>query len=436
MWWKQGLVLLACITTVVIAQGSATWQSRPLPAALASSTGVGQSQAPLDFLKTISKGAEDFSLELFSTVCQEVAGIKKNLMISPFTVWALLLLVTEGSSGETLNELQRTLRLTNDNLALRQGYRAIEKTLRVNTSTIEVSTMQTIFYDLNRPLKRDFEEVIEQQYQANLKPINFFDQAKAQEEITKYIEQATRGLIKPSFSSKDLEDGQMVMISSIFFKGQWKLPFNTSFTKEEPFYDDDGNVVSQVQMMTQTAPFNYAPIVEMQSHILELPYGKEDRLSMLIIVPKKGVRLNDAIQKLRNVGLERIFNELRDKEIINTKYDADEVEVFLPKFTTTTSINLNSVLEKMGIQDVFQPNYANLTKISDQPLYLSRVIHQTKIEVSEEGTVAAAITVGIFANKASPPRFYLNRPFAYLIVEKTTRSLLFCGQVTKPVFIK
>ncbi|XP_055855888.1 serine protease inhibitor 77Ba-like [Episyrphus balteatus] len=427
MMWKQGFMLLACFATVIFAQGLTSWGSSG-----AASTSNRPTTSPAEYLRTVSKGTEDFSLELFSTVCREIAGIKANIMISPFTVWALLLLVTEGSSNTTLTELQQTLRISDNQEFLRESYRTIEKSLKVNTSTVTVSTMQTIFRDMNRPFKRDFEDVIEQQYQANVKPIDFFEQQRAQAEIADYIEKATRGLIKPNIDLEDLQDAQMIMISSIFFKGQWKLPFNASFTKTEPFYDDDGNVIGQVQMMTQTAVFNYAPIVEMQSHIVELPYGKEDRLSMLLIVPKRGVRINDAIDNLRKVGLERIFTEFENKDKNKGEYDEDEVEVFLPKFTTTTSLILNGVLEKMGIRDVFQPNYANLTKMSEQPLYLSRVIHQTKIEVSEEGTVAAAITAGIFANKASPPRFYLNKPFAYLIVEKTTRTLLFCGQVTKP----
>lgn len=433
MIWKQGLLLLACFAVAISAQGSKAWPS-------------GQAQAiqpmtnsSLEVLRSISSGAEDFSLRFFAKVSNVLSDPKihkSNFMISPFSVWALLLLITEGAAENTLKELQTTLRLTNNSQVLRQGYQTIERALKVNTSTIEVSTMQTIFYDMNRPLKQDYEYVIEQEYLANLKPINFFDQARAQMEITKYIEEATRGFIKPSFQQSDFEDAQMLMISSIYFKGQWKLPFNSSFTKEEPFYNEDNEVVAQVQMMTQTALFNYAPIIELQSHVLELPYGQEDRLSMFIIIPKKGNRLVDTINKLQNVGLELIFNELKKKEQLTAEYDSDEVEVFLPKFVTSTSIVLNAVLEEMGILDVFQPVYANLTKISDQPLYVSRVIHQTKIEVNEEGTVAAAFTAGTFANKASPPRFYLNRPFAYLIVEKTTRALLFCGQVTKPVYRK
>lgn len=93
---------------------------------------------------------------------------------------------------------------------------------------------------------------------------------------------------------------------------------------------------------------------------------------------------------------------------------------------------LNSVLEKMGIRDVFSASHADLSKITSTPIFLSRLVHKAKIEVNEEGTVATAVTAGTFANKATPPRFYANRPFAYLIVDKISNILLFCGQAENP----
>lgn len=86
----------------------------------------------------------------------------------------------------------------------------------------------------------------------------------------------------------------------------------------------------------------------------------------------------------------------------------------------------------MGMIDVFDAKKSDLSKISSHSLYLSRVFHKTKIEVNEEGTTAAAITAGLLSNKKNPPRFYLNRPFAYIIIEKTTNSLIFCGEVRNP----
>lgn len=207
------------------------------------------------------------------------------------------------------------------------------------------------------------------------------------------------------------------------------MPFNRSYTNEEPFFDEFGKLVGNVNMMFQRGPFSYTAIAELESHVLELPYGEDDRLSMIVLLPRKNIPLPSVLERLANYGITPMLNELRRAD---TEYEEDEVEVFLPRFSITADFTLNVILERMGLTDIFDVNRANFSKISKQSIYLSRIIHKAKIEVNEMGTVAAAVGGAIFANKATPPRFYANRPFAYLIVEKQTRALLFGGQVRNP----
>lgn len=182
-------------------------------------------------------------------------------------------------------------------------------------------------------------------------------------------------------------------------------------------------------MMFQRGAFSYTGISDLDSHVLELPYGKEDRLSMIILLPRKRVHLSSVMERLASYGIHRIISELRK---VDQEYEEDEVEVFIPRFSITADFTLNVILEQMGLTDIFDANKANLSRISKHSIYLSRIIHKAKIEVNEVGTVAAAASGAIFANKATPPRFYANRPFAFLIVEKLTNTLLFCGQVRNP----
>lgn len=82
----------------------------------------------------------------------------------------------------------------------------------------------------------------------------------------------------------------------------------------------------------------------------------------------------------------------------------------------------------MGIKDIFDENYANLQKIS-QNIFVSSIFHATRIIVNEEGTEAAAVVQATLTNKSIPPKFHINRPFLYIILEKTTNLLLFAGQI-------
>lgn len=209
----------------------------------------------------------------------------------------------------------------------------------------------------------------------------------------------------------------------------FQQPFNISQTQEEPFYNETDHVVGNVNMMFQRGVFSYTGIADLDAHVLELPYGKEDRLSMVILLPRKGVLLRSVIDRLPQYGIHRIVDELRKAD---QEFEDDEVEVYLPRFDITADFTLNVLLEKMGLTDLFDPNKANFTKITKHPIYLSRIIHKSLIKVNEVGSVATAATGGVFANKATPPRFYANRPFGFMIIERTTKTLLFCGQVRNP----
>jgi serpin B len=90
----------------------------------------------------------------------------------------------------------------------------------------------------------------------------------------------------------------------------------------------------------------------------------------------------------------------------------------------------------MGLNDALDSHDANFSKLSASPIYLSRVLQASKIIVNEEGTTAASFTAGVFANKATPPRFYCNRPFAFMVVEKSKNLILFMGLVRNPTSSK
>uniref|UniRef100_A0A6B2EKK6 Putative serine protease inhibitor n=1 Tax=Phlebotomus kandelakii TaxID=1109342 RepID=A0A6B2EKK6_9DIPT len=382
-----------------------------------------------EVLRVISAGSEHFALQLFKGVLHENTAQNYNFIMSPFSVWSLIVLLVEGSAGRTLAEIESVLGLPKEIAYVRDGYRQIRNALNVNTSTTEISTIHVMFSDRNRPVQPEFEKTVEQFYMTDVIPVNYLQTLETAQTINNYVSGATKGRIKQILKRGDLMDANMILISAIFFRGQWKTPFNVSQTVEESFYDEFGKAQGKVNMMFQRGSFPYTAIAELDAHILELPYGNLNRLSMIILLPRKGTPLNQVVEKLANVRLQRVYDELKKAA---DEYEDDEVEVYLPRFRITADFVLNGVLEKMGLLDIFSPTNANLSKITNSQIYLSRLIHKATIEVNEEGTVASAVTAGVFANKATPPRFYANRPFAYLIVDKATNVLLFCGQVKNP----
>lgn len=116
-----------------------------------------------------------------------------------------------------------------------------------------------------------------------------------------------------------------------------------------------------------------------------------------------------------------------------SKYPKREVEVYLPKFKLSTSIDLKDELENLGMRDVFNREKADLSGITGfRGLSVSKAVHKAFINVDEEGTEAAAAT-GIVVNfRAASHQFIVNRPFMYLIRHSPTNTVLFMGRVMDP----
>jgi serine protease inhibitor len=124
----------------------------------------------------------------------------------------------------------------------------------------------------------------------------------------------------------------------------------------------------------------------------------------------------------------------------NSQMDSANVFVKLPKFKFKYEKTLNQNLTDLGMGIAFDSNRANFSAISEAAqLYISFVLHKSFVDVNEEGTEAAAVTVvgiittGYTGDEPMYQIFDVNKPFVFAIKENTTNSILFMGLVKKPV---
>ena len=113
------------------------------------------------------------------------------------------------------------------------------------------------------------------------------------------------------------------------------------------------------------------------------------------------------------------------------------VEAGLPEFTSDWGAEMKPILEAMGIRDAFTMGVADLSNMNeaDNPLYISKVLHKTHIEVDVNGTKATAVTLEEQCVSCAPPQpdhsVILDRPFVYMIVETKTMTPVFAGVCNK-----
>ena len=73
---------------------------------------------------------------------------------------------------------------------------------------------------------------------------------------------------------------------------------------------------------------------------------------------------------------------------------------------------------------------------TEEPLFISDVIHEAYIAVDEEGTEAAAATAVVMRASGMPPdqlvELTIDRPFMFSLRDRETGAVLFLGRVTDP----
>lgn len=212
------LTILACVTwSPIRAQQHPVFHVEKAPQTTTSAMKTAEA------LEQISKGSEQFSLEFLKLLSHAVTPVNYDFIVSPFSIWSLLVLQAEGAAGNTYSQLQKVLRLPEDLSYLRMAYKQIQRSLDVNTTTVEVAVNQALFSDQNRPVDPDYAYKLDNIYEADHLPVDFHNSPDTFNRINKYVSEKTHGKIPRIVNMDDLNEAQMILISAIFFKGQWKV---------------------------------------------------------------------------------------------------------------------------------------------------------------------------------------------------------------------
>jgi len=197
--------------------------------------------------------------------------------------------------------------------------------------------------------------------------------------VNKWVEMETGGKIKDLLDpSSDVANIKLLLANTVYFKGDWKSKFHEVQTHERPFYVSHYKVV-KTQFMFQRGKFNYAFIEDAAVHVLELPYEGEE-FSMIVLLPEY-FDYDKLIEDLNQESLEKWTSQLKRRS----------VDIAFPKFTLEESFNVEDILQKMGITDVFSAKTADLSGIArtSPNLVVSKIVHKAVFEVGTKEAIRA-----------------------------------------------
>lgn len=345
-----------------------------------------------------------------------------NVFISPLSAAMALGMTYNGARGETQAAMAQVLGLDALTLqAANESFRSLIDLLRGLDPRVDFRAANSIWHLPGFRARPEFLDINRRFFDAQITALDF-GSPKAVETINGWASDNTNGKI-PEILKSIGDNIVMLLINAIYFKGTWEYEFDRARTKEEPFTLRGGG--QRAVSMMRHAGGAYVGYYEGAGfRAVDLPYGG-GAYRMTIVLPDAGRDVDSVVAGLSSDAWSALAEGLT----------RDSVAIAMPKFQLRWDDSLNGVLKALGMEVAFTGR-ADLSGIAGNPgdLFISFVKQGTFVDVNEEGTEAAAVTVvgiGIIC-ACGPPMFRVDRPFVFAIRERFSGTILFLGRIMNP----
>lgn len=349
-----------------------------------------------------------------------------NVVYSPLNVYMALSMLAETEQGDSRQQILSILG-AEDIQSLRTQVHAIWNANYQDDGITTSILASSLWLNENLTYKQELLDVLAQYYYASV-----FQGEMGSEEyslaLRTWINEQTGELLKNEISNVELSaDTILSLVTTVYFKDQWASKFSVENTYKERFY----------------TPMGYKDIDFMHKTYDSMPYYKGDDFdsvytgfdggsTMYFIRPNEGVDVDTLLSD------EELYAYLMsDKNDYDNAIDMDyyKVNLAVPKFDVSSTLDLSEGLQKIGVEDCFIPTGADFDVTSEiSNVFVSDIQHSARVKIDEEGVEAAAVTIvnfGAGAPNNEEIDFVLDRPFIFVITNDDGLPI-FTGVVNNP----
>lgn len=350
-----------------------------------------------------------------------------NVIVSPLGVWAALAMTHAGARGATASEIASVLGMPDDAGEIATAWRSVRSALAAaKGDAITLELANRLWLQQGAAITRPFIAHLEDRVGAGAEPVDFAGAADAaRATINRWVERHTAGKISELLKPGTVDPlSRLVVTNAVYMKAPWAAPFDRAATRPAPFALGSGEPVD-VPFMHRTGSMTAGKIAG--ATVVEIPYAGA-KLAMIVVVPDDVAGASGILAGLRADSYERWRVQLKRRP----------VALALPRFTARSPLSLADALRAMGMRAAFEANTADFSGIDGtRDLFLSTVVHEGFVDVTEEGTEAAAATGVVASSRRRPSRqepleVKADRPFLWAVVERGTGAMLFAGMVRDP----
>ncbi|KAG9266645.1 antithrombin-III [Astyanax mexicanus] len=380
----------------------------------------------------LSKANGRFALSLFKQLSKGKPH-EENIFMSPLSISTAFAMTKLGACNSTLEQIMKVFEFdtikekTSDQVHF--FFAKLNCRLyRKKHNTVELVSANRLFGEQSLNINENFQNISEVVYGAKLMPLNFKEKPEISRlKINQWISEKTKGKINDTLPQGSIDaTAVMVLVNTIYFKGQWKNKFDKKDVMSLQFHVSSTKKC-QVHMMYKEAKFQYKKFPEDKVKVLELPYNGGG-ISMVLVLPMKDSNLTE---------VEKIITHSKLTNWTNTMSETT-VAVQIPRFRIEDSFSLKEKMRDMGLNHLFSAEHASLPGIVegvDNGIYISDAYHKAFLEVNEEGSEAAAATAVVALGRSlnvNRESFVANKPFLLFIREATINTIIFAGRISNP----
>ncbi|XP_040367639.1 serpin-ZX-like isoform X1 [Rosa chinensis] len=388
-----------------------------------------------DGVRESIKNQNDVTLGITKQLLLDV-GRDNNMVYSPLSIHMVLGLIAAGSTRGTNRDQILNFLKAKSTEELNDFASKLVPLVFADGSPKGgpcLSFSNSVWLDKSLSFKASFKHVVDNAYKAALNQVDF--KTKAEEircEVNSWAEEETRGLIKEVLPPMSVDSTtRLILANALYFKGDWTEKFDASLTKTDDFHLIDGRSVKAPFMISWNKQFISAFD---GFKVLKLPYEQGGdhirRFSMYVYLP-------NAIDGLPAL-VERVCSESGFVDRYLPRFAVKVGRFLIPKFKLSAGFEVKEVLQTLGLDLPLHPGSLSQMVDSSLGLCMSCIRHKSFIEVNEEGTETATVTVAFglsdcISIRDPPIDFVADHPFLFLIREETSGAVLFIGHVLNPI---
>ena len=363
-----------------------------------------------------------FSLDLIGRLDTDA-----NLVCSPLSVLVALAMVRNGAAGDTAVEMDRALRLPalDD---LNAGMNLIDQTLAERSGKrgagdrkgkVELDLANAVWGQQGYTWQQPFLQTLAADYGTGVHPTDFAgDEAAARKAINAWVADRTHDKITDIATPEVVNaDTALALVNALYVRAPWAEPFER--VGEHPFAVGGDQV--PVEMISSADSSSYLSGPGWQGARIPL---LGDELALTVVLPDRDV--GTLLATLKLAGLGRLL-----------RGDVDDfVDLTLPTFTVSSTVDLKPLLIDLGLRTAFSDaaDFSGLT--TDHQLELQAARHMGYLALDEKGVEAAAatvITAQTVSGYAGPGHaLVVDRPFLFVLHDVALALPLLVGVVVDP----